>query len=163
MKPTHKPQVSMGHGFLVGGLGPLAELLTCTRSADAERPVNPTGNRRERIVRTESDELPRLLPPIKLQNHSYQEVPIQYADFSPLRRNEFSGSLSGLTRVRRFHQDDEHILCRPQQIKGEIASMLWFVALVITTFGLGPYRLVLSRKLEMDFIGSLDLLNSAEA
>lgn len=99
----------------------------------------------------------------KSQNHSYRELPIRYADFSPLHRNEVSGSLSGLTRVRRFHQDDGHIFCRPQQIKGEIASALGFVDMVMTTFGLGPYRLVLSTRPEKDFIGSLALWDSAEA
>ncbi|KAL5362855.1 hypothetical protein BJX96DRAFT_109846 [Aspergillus floccosus] len=99
----------------------------------------------------------------KSQNHSYRELPIRYADFSPLHRNEVSGSLSGLTRVRRFHQDDGHIFCRPQQIRGEIASALGFVDMVMTTFGLGPYRLVLSTRPEKDFIGSLELWDSAEA
>ncbi|KAL4976993.1 hypothetical protein BDW66DRAFT_133636 [Aspergillus desertorum] len=99
----------------------------------------------------------------KSQNHSYRELPIRYADFSPLHRNEISGSLSGLTRVRRFHQDDGHIFCRPQQIKGEIKSALGFVELVMTTFGLGPYRLVLSTRPEKDFIGDLQLWDSAEA
>ncbi|RDW90210.1 threonine--tRNA ligase MST1 [Aspergillus mulundensis] len=99
----------------------------------------------------------------KSQNHSYRELPIRYADFSPLHRNEVSGSLSGLTRVRRFHQDDGHIFCRPQQIKGEIKSALGFVDLVMSTFGLGPYRLVLSTRPEKDFIGDLQLWDSAEA
>ncbi|KAL3467525.1 hypothetical protein BJX64DRAFT_247929 [Aspergillus heterothallicus] len=99
----------------------------------------------------------------KSQNHSYRELPIRYADFSPLHRNEISGALSGLTRVRRFHQDDGHIFCRPQQIKGEIKSALGFVDMVMTTFGLGPYRLVLSTRPEKDFIGDLQLWNSAES
>lgn len=99
----------------------------------------------------------------KSQNHSYRELPVRYADFSPLHRNEVSGSLSGLTRVRRFHQDDGHIFCRPQQIKREIASALGFVDMVMSTFGLGPYRLVLSTRPETDYIGSLDLWNGAEA
>ncbi|KAL4873840.1 hypothetical protein BDV12DRAFT_53822 [Aspergillus spectabilis] len=99
----------------------------------------------------------------KSQNHSYRELPIRYADFSPLHRNEISGALSGLTRVRRFHQDDGHIFCRPQQIGGEIKSALGFVDLVMTTFGLGPYRLVLSTRPEKDFIGDLQLWASAEA
>lgn len=98
----------------------------------------------------------------KSQNHSYRELPVRYADFSPLHRNEVSGSLSGLTRVRRFHQDDGHIFCRPQQIKREIASALGFVDMVMTTFGLGPYRLVLSTRPETDFIGSVDMWDSAE-
>lgn len=99
----------------------------------------------------------------KSQTHSYRELPIRYADFSPLHRNEVSGSLSGLTRVRRFHQDDGHIFCRPNQIKGEIASALGFVEMAMKTFGLGPYRLVLSTRPEKDFIGSLELWDSAEA
>ncbi|KAL3481950.1 threonyl-tRNA synthetase kinase [Aspergillus californicus] len=99
----------------------------------------------------------------KSQSHSYRELPIRYADFSPLHRNEISGALSGLTRVRRFHQDDGHIFCRPQQIKGEIKSALGFVDLVMFTFGLGPYRLVLSTRPEKDFIGDLELWDNAEA
>ncbi|KAL2853387.1 hypothetical protein BJY01DRAFT_206970 [Aspergillus pseudoustus] len=99
----------------------------------------------------------------KSQTHSYRELPIRYADFSPLHRNEISGALSGLTRVRRFHQDDGHVFCRPQQIKGEIKSALGFVDLVMTTFGLGPYRLVLSTRPERDFIGDLELWDSAES
>ena len=43
---------------------------------------------------------------------SYRELPLRYADFGVLHRNEFSGALAGLTRVRRFQQDDAHIFCR---------------------------------------------------
>lgn len=98
----------------------------------------------------------------KSQVRSYRDLPIRYADFSPLHRNEASGALTGLTRVRRFHQDDGHIFCRPQQIKKEIASALGFVDMVMATFGLGPYRLALSTRPETDYIGSLDMWNSAE-
>jgi threonyl-tRNA synthetase len=98
----------------------------------------------------------------KSQNHSYRELPVRYADFSPLHRNEVSGSLTGLTRVRRFHQDDGHIFCRPQQIKSEIASALGFVEMAMKTFGLGPYRLVLSTRPETDFIGSIEMWDNAE-
>lgn len=45
--------------------------------------------------------------------HSYRELPIRYADFGVLHRNEISGALCGLIRVRRFQQDDAHIFCRP--------------------------------------------------
>lgn len=43
---------------------------------------------------------------------SYRELPIRMADFGVLHRNEYSGALHGLTRVRRFQQDDAHIFCR---------------------------------------------------
>jgi threonyl-tRNA synthetase len=45
-----------------------------------------------------------------------RELPLRFADFGVLHRNEFSGALSGLTRVRRFVQDDAHIFCRPDQV-----------------------------------------------
>jgi threonyl-tRNA synthetase len=73
---------------------------------------------------------------------SFRDLPIRYADFSALHRNEVSGSLTGLTRVRRFHQDDAHIFCRPDQILSEIEQTLKFVAMVYETFGLGPYKLL---------------------
>ena len=43
---------------------------------------------------------------------SYRELPIRLADFGVLHRNEYSGALHGLTRVRRFQQDDAHVFCR---------------------------------------------------
>jgi len=46
---------------------------------------------------------------------SWKEMPVRFADFGVLHRNELSGALSGLTRVRRFQQDDAHIFCRPDQ------------------------------------------------
>ena len=42
--------------------------------------------------------------------HSYRDLPVRFADFGVLHRNEISGALTGLTRVRRFQQDDAHIL-----------------------------------------------------
>ena len=47
---------------------------------------------------------------------SYRELPIRLADFGVLHRNEFSGALQGLTRVRRFQQDDAHVFCRWSRI-----------------------------------------------
>lgn len=96
-------------------------------------------------------------------HHSYRDLPIRYADFSPLHRNEVSGALSGLTRVRRFHQDDGHIFCRPSQIEDEIRRTLDFVAEAYDVFRLGPYRLVLSTRPEEHYIGTLDEWDQAEA
>ncbi|KAH6619747.1 hypothetical protein B0J18DRAFT_434899 [Chaetomium sp. MPI-SDFR-AT-0129] len=87
------------------------------------------------------------------QTRSYRDLPLRYADFSPLHRNEIQGALSGLTRVRRFHQDDGHIFCRPSQIREEIAKTLDFVRLTYKVLGLGPYRLVLSTRPD-HYIGS---------
>lgn len=96
------------------------------------------------------------------QRRSYRDLPLRYADFSPLHRNEVSGALSGLTRVRRFHQDDGHIFCRPAQIEDEIRNTLDFVRIVYTTFKLGPFRLALSTRPADHFIGSVDEWEGAE-
>lgn len=48
---------------------------------------------------------------------SWRELPLRWADFGALHRNEHSGALTGLTRVRRFCQDDAHIFCTPEQVR----------------------------------------------
>jgi threonyl-tRNA synthetase len=93
---------------------------------------------------------------------SYRDLPVRYADFSALHRNEISGSLTGLTRVRRFHQDDAHIFCRPDQILSEIEQTLRFVGMVYDTFNLGPYKLLLSTRPEEHYIGTSEEWNRAE-
>ncbi|KAI0975126.1 threonyl-tRNA synthetase [Xylaria arbuscula] len=96
------------------------------------------------------------------QRRSYRDLPIRYADFSPLHRNEVSGALSGLTRVRRFHQDDGHIFCRPSQIEDEIRKTLDFVRVVYSTFRLGPYRLTLSTRPQDHYIGTPEEWETAQ-
>ena len=95
------------------------------------------------------------------QNRSYRDLPIRYADFSPLHRNEVSGALSGLTRVRRFHQDDGHIFCRPSQIEDEIRKTLDFIRLTYKVLGLGPYRLALSTR-PTQYMGAAEDWDQAE-
>ena len=58
--------------------------------------------------------------------YSYKDLPVRIADFAPLHRNELSGTLSGLTRVRKFSQDDAHIFCTVDQIQDEIADLIDF-------------------------------------
>ncbi|KAI0893738.1 hypothetical protein F4806DRAFT_488356 [Annulohypoxylon nitens] len=93
---------------------------------------------------------------------TYKELPLRFADFSPLHRNELSGALSGLTRVRRFHQDDGHIFCRPIQVEEEIRKTLDFVRVVYSTLKLGPYRLTLSTRPTDHYIGTVEEWDSAE-
>mmetsp|Transcript_9565 Transcript_9565/g.14260 ORF Transcript_9565/g.14260 Transcript_9565/m.14260 type:complete len:804 (-) Transcript_9565:1105-3516(-) len=76
---------------------------------------------------------------------SYRDLPIRFGDFGVLHRNELSGALTGLTRVRRFQQDDGHIFCREDQIEDEVAGALDFMKSVYTTFGMS-YKLELSTK-----------------
>jgi threonyl-tRNA synthetase len=96
------------------------------------------------------------------QRWSYRDLPVRYADFGPLHRNEVTGALSGLTRVRRFHQDDGHIFCRPSQITEEIRKTLEFVDDVYGVLSLGDYRLLLSTRPEDKYIGSLEDWEQAE-
>lgn len=60
-----------------------------------------------------------------VRDRSYRELPIRFADFGVLHRNELSGTLGGLTRVRRFQQDDAHIFCRPDQVRGWQERVMW--------------------------------------
>ena len=97
------------------------------------------------------------------QKRSYRDLPIRYADFSPLHRNELSGSLSGLTRLRRFHQDDVHIFCRPMQVGKEILTTLRFVKMVYKHLDVGTLKLVLSARPNTGFIGTEEEWERAEA
>jgi len=61
---------------------------------------------------------------------SYKDMPVRIADFCNLHRNEFSGTLTGLVRVRKFAQDDAHIFCRFDQIEQEVLGVLEFIKYV---------------------------------
>jgi len=86
---------------------------------------------------------------------SFRDLPIRYADFGVLHRNEISGALSGLTRVRRFQQDDAHIFCREDQMMDEIMEFLDFLDYIYNNFGF-TYELELSTRPETR-LGSDDL------
>jgi threonyl-tRNA synthetase len=77
-------------------------------------------------------------------------------------RNEASGALSGLTRVRRFHQDDAHIFCTEGQIASEITSCLSFVDRVYSAFDFPHYDLTLSTRPESQYIGTVEEWTHAE-
>ncbi len=92
---------------------------------------------------------------------SYRELPLRLADFGVLHRNEFSGALTGLTRVRRFQQDDAHIFCRPDQIREEVTAALEFMQAVYGVFGF-TFELDLSTR-PKKALGSLEVWARAEA
>jgi threonyl-tRNA synthetase len=69
---------------------------------------------------------------------SYRDLPLRLAEMGRLHRNERSGTLTGLFRVRQFTQDDAHIYCRPDQLQAEIAGVLELVRDFYGTFGLEP-------------------------
>jgi threonyl-tRNA synthetase len=87
------------------------------------------------------------------ESHSYRDLPLRVAEIGNVHRYEASGALSGLFRVRSFHQDDAHIFMKPEDIQEEILKVLEFADDVYKTFGL-EYRLELSTKPEEGTIGS---------
>jgi threonyl-tRNA synthetase len=74
----------------------------------------------------------------KSRVRSYRELPLRLAEYGKLHRNELSGVLSGLTRVRHFVTDDAHIFVRPDQIGSEIEALLGEVGEAYSWFGLVP-------------------------
>lgn len=88
----------------------------------------------------------------ELEPHSYKELPLRYGELGMVHRNELSGALHGLFRVRCFTQDDAHILLAPEQIKDEVVRIAQLFDEVYSLFGL-PYEIELSTMPE-DHIGS---------
>ncbi len=95
------------------------------------------------------------------QRHSYRELPIRYVTFDVLHRNELSGALSGLTRVRQFAQDDCHVYLREDQIADEVQFLMNFILGYYDTFGLTARLKFATRPAER--IGSDELWDRAEA
>lgn len=91
---------------------------------------------------------------------NYRDLPWRMADFGVLHRNEFSGALSGLTRVRRFQQDDAHIFCTVDQIRDEIEGCFDFLSAIYGLFGF-EFKLLLSTRPE-NFIGESKVWDVAE-
>lgn len=91
-----------------------------------------------------------------------KELPVRYSEWSPLHRNEAAGSLQGLTRVRRFHQDDAHIFCAPEQVEGEVKEMLSMLSGAYDVFGFPKFELVLSTR-PTGFLGTIEEWDRAEA
>ena len=92
---------------------------------------------------------------------SYRELPLRIADFGVLHRNELSGVLGGLTRVRKFQQDDSHIYCAPEQVEQEIIGLFDFIKKVYNeTFDMA-FRLELSTRPDK-YLGDIKIWNAAE-
>ena len=92
---------------------------------------------------------------------SYRDLPIRYHEQTPLHRNEASGVLSGLTRVRQFSQDDGHLFVTQEQIGSEIESLLRLIQRIYADFGL-EYAVKLATRPEK-FMGKIETWNHAEA
>ena len=94
--------------------------------------------------------------------HSYRDLPMRMAEFGSCHRNEASGALHGLMRVRAFTQDDAHIFCTPDQVQDEAASFLDLLFSVYRDFGFDEVMVELSTRPE-NRIGSDALWDQAES
>ncbi len=92
---------------------------------------------------------------------SYRDLPIRMAEFGSCHRNEPSGSLHGLMRVRGFTQDDAHIFCTEDQIESEVTSCIRMVYDIYSTFGFNNIQVKLSTRPEKR-IGSDEMWDRAE-
>ncbi|KAJ3100474.1 threonyl-tRNA synthetase [Phlyctochytrium planicorne] len=95
------------------------------------------------------------------RDRSYRDLPLRLADFGVLHRNEASGALTGLTRVRRFCQDDAHIFCTMEQVSSEMDSCLDFLQHIYGIFGFS-IDIKLSTRPEK-FLGEIETWNTAES
>jgi threonyl-tRNA synthetase len=125
---------------------------------------------REHMFTTESENRQLAIKPMNcpghcqlygMRPHSYRELPVRYFEPGLLHRNEPSGTLHGLLRVRHFAQDDAHIFCTEDQIQEEVAAVLEFAFATYAVFGL-DVRLELSTRPE-NRIGSDELWDHSEA
>jgi threonyl-tRNA synthetase len=124
----------------------------------------------QHMFRVESEGEPYGLKPMNCPGHmlvfasqvrSYRDLPLRFHDQGVLHRNEASGVLSGLTRVRQFSQDDAHCFITEEQIAAEVEHLLRLVRRVYGDFGL-EYSVNLSTRPD-DFIGQIATWDHAEA
>lgn len=121
------------------------------------------------FVLTDADGNEQALKPMNCPNsiriyqskmRSYKDLPLRLNDVDVIHRNEKSGQLNGLFRVRMFRQDDSHNFIRKDQIGTEIKSIVALISKLYGVFGL-PYQLTLSTRPD-DFMGEIETWNMAE-
>jgi threonyl-tRNA synthetase len=125
---------------------------------------------RENMFVTESEDRPMGLKPMNcpghcafyaMGRHSYRELPLRYAEPGLLHRNEPSGTLHGLLRVRHFIQDDAHIFCTDEQVEHEVLACMEFGFAWYDMFGFDT-RIELSTRPE-ERIGTDEMWDRSEA
>ena len=128
------------------------------------------GNYKDNMFTTESENRNYALKPmncpghIQIYNHglhSYRDLPLRYGEFGQCHRNETSGSLHGIMRVRGFTQDDGHIFCTEDQIQAEVAAFNALTRKVYDDFGFTDVSLKLALRPE-NRIGSDETWDKAE-
>ena len=92
--------------------------------------------------------------------HSYRDLPIRMAELGTVHRNELSGVLHGLFRVRAFTQDDAHIYCTPEQLQEEVSSAIKFTKDVYNRFGFSDIEVFIATR-PQKALGSEDIWEKA--
>lgn len=92
---------------------------------------------------------------------SYKDLPLKYAEFGVVHRNEPSGTLHGLLRIRAFTQDDAHIFCNSDQIEDEISLLINDIKTIYNKFGFNDLKIELSTRPEKR-VGSEEIWDKAE-
>ena len=122
------------------------------------------------FVLTDADGNEQALKPMNCPNsikiyqsklRSYQDLPLRFNDVDVIHRNEKSGQLNGLFRVRMFRQDDSHNYITEEQIGSEIKDIIEIAKQLYSVFGL-EYKLTLSTRPEEDFMGEIETWDKAE-
>ncbi|MGQ4913744.1 MAG: threonine--tRNA ligase [Candidatus Asgardarchaeia archaeon] len=101
----------------------------------------------------------------KTRTRSYRDLPIRFFELGTVYRNERSGVLRGLFRVRGFTQDDAHVFCTPEQLEDEIVKILDLMEEILSTFGITDFEATLSTRdpeKKEDFMGSDEIWEHAE-
>jgi threonyl-tRNA synthetase len=128
-------------------------------------------NYRENMYFVKIDETDYAIKPMSCPAHvkvfssslrSYRELPIRFAEFGVVHRHELSGTLHGLTRVRRITQDDGHVFCTMEQVQEEMSRALQFVQEAYADLGFTEVRFYLSTRPEKR-VGEEALWDKAEA
>ena len=113
------------------------------------------GKYRENMFLTETEDRQYGVKPMNCPGHahlfstqhwSYKDLPVRYSEPGGLHRNELSGTLHGLLRVRHFTQDDAHIFCTPEQVQEEVAGCLEFIFATYAIFGFDDITVELSTR-----------------
>jgi len=127
-------------------------------------------NYRHEMFTTQSEDHDFAIKPMNCPCHvqifkntlrSYRELPLRMAEFGACHRNELSGALHGLMRVRGFVQDDAHIFCTEDQIQSEVTELIEFVQSVYRDFGFNELLFKLSTRPEKR-VGSDEIWDKAE-
>jgi threonyl-tRNA synthetase len=131
--------------------------------ADSFQPINTPAEGEEFLLKPMN--CPHHCEIYKTKPRSYKDLPIRFAEFGTVYRYEQSGELHGLSRVRGFTQDDAHIFCTPEQVKGEFIKVIDLVLYIFKTLSFEQFTAQISLRdtnTPEKYIGSVENWEKAE-